>query len=103
MKKLLLGLLLAALPFLSVAAFSKAECVELAEQAFAAQSVLNQSKPAFEATTALIEQTPADEMGVPEEFKKYLLSIVKKLKQGDNPQTIGMVVFEGCMAKLKAI
>jgi hypothetical protein len=95
-------LFLALLPF-SASAFTNSECTELAEQLFAAQSVLNQSKEHFDAATAVIEQTPASEMGISDEFKQYMLSIAKKLKPGSDPQKVGMAVFEGCKANLKAI
>jgi hypothetical protein len=87
----------------SAAAFSRDECAEAAQTVYAAQQVLNQSQVAFNAATAEVEAMPAEQLEWSEELKAYILSIVKKLKPENDPQKVGMAVFEGCKAGLKAV
>jgi hypothetical protein len=103
LKKVILWTCLAVLPILSQASLSKAECQIAAQNVYNAQGVLNEDKAMFEAVTAQVEAAPAATYEWSEELKVYILSIAKKLKEGDDPQKVGTAVFQGCMAKLKAI
>jgi hypothetical protein len=104
LRKLLLAVLLslAVLPFQALA-FTQDECAEAAQNVYAAQTLLNASKEIFDAATAKVESAPASDLEWSEELKSFILSIAKKLKPGADPQKVGMAVFEGCKANLKAI
>jgi hypothetical protein len=102
-KKLLLAACLAVLPILTQASLSKAECQIAAQNVYNAQGVLNEDRAMFDTVTAQIEAAPAATYEWSEELKTYILSLAKKLKEGDDPLKVGTAVFQGCMAKLKAI
>ena len=90
------------LSFSSLSSMSKAECQTAAEQIYSAQGLLNVSPEVFKQTHALVQATPAEEMGVTQELKDFIVSLANKLKPGMDPQSAGMATYQGCLAKLKA-
>jgi len=76
--------------------FTTPECKEIAENVFAAQSILNIDKSSLDETHAGVKATPAKELGWSEEQKEKILAIVDSLKPGQDPQKVGMAVFNAC-------
>lgn len=100
--KTIIGALLLSFSCLSAALppFSDQECAELAEQVFAAQSLLNTSPDVFAALSEKVAAQGEIE-GMNPELYAILMAVVKKMRAGDDPKKVGMVVFYGCKNALK--
>lgn len=81
---------------LSVQAFNKDECKEIAENIYGAQTLLNQSPEVFAKATEQIRAQKAEDMDWSEAQKKAILGIAGKLKPGLDPIKVGQAVFESC-------
>jgi len=103
MKKLLTSVFIFLFMSVAQASLSKDECLGAAQEVYAAQNVLNADKALFDMVTSKIKDTPAEAMGVSQEFKDFVLGLVSKLKAGGDPETAAKAAHQGCLAKLKAI
>lgn len=102
LKKLLTVLLGAVLSF-QVAALTKDECREAAENLFAAQNILNVNPTLFKETHEGILADKPESYGWSPELYEFITKLASKLKPGNDPQKVGKAVFEGCVAKLEAV
>lgn len=100
-KNILVGFLM----FLSMNAWAldKEECTEAAENIFAAQNVLNSNPAQFKAIHESILADKPESYGWSPELYEFITKLAGKLKPGNDPKKIALVVFEGCLAKAKAI
>jgi hypothetical protein len=82
----------------TASAFTNRECAFIAEQVYAAQGLLNEDKAEFEAVKKALTQAGPEGTGIPKEIFDKVMAIVGSLKQGPDPEKMGMAAFEVCRA-----